>query len=46
MSLEPGLAALAGLLLLHEVITFSAVLALVLVTAASLGATRTGRRPG
>jgi inner membrane transporter RhtA len=46
MSLEPGLAALAGLLLLHEVITISAVLALVLVTVASLGATRTGRRPG
>jgi inner membrane transporter RhtA len=46
MSLEPGLASLAGLLLLHEGMTARTALALVLVTVASLGATRSGRHPG
>ncbi len=46
MSLEPGIASLAGLLLLHEEMTARTGLALVLVTAASLGATRFGRQPG
>jgi inner membrane transporter RhtA len=46
MSLEPGLAALAGLLVLHEVISTRAVLALALVTVASICSTRFSRRPG
>jgi inner membrane transporter RhtA len=45
MSLEPGIASLAGLLLLHEGVTARTGLALVLVTGASLGATRPGRHP-
>jgi inner membrane transporter RhtA len=40
MSLEPGIASLTGLLLLHEGMTARTALALVLVTVASLGATR------
>lgn len=42
MSLEPGIATLVGLLVLHETLTVRAVAALLLVTFASLGATRTG----
>src|SRR5262249_48922875 len=45
MSLEPGIASLAGLLLLHEGMTTRTALALVLVTIASIGATRTGKHP-
>jgi inner membrane transporter RhtA len=45
MSLEPGIATLAGLLILHEVISTRAVLALVPVTVASVCATRFSRRP-
>jgi inner membrane transporter RhtA len=40
MSLEPGIAALAGLLLLHEQLGLRAAVAIALVIAASLGATR------
>ncbi len=40
MSLEPGIAALAGLLLLHEQLGLRAVVAIALVIAASLGATQ------
>jgi inner membrane transporter RhtA len=42
MSLEPGIATLVGLLVLHEGLTPRGVLALLLVTIAALGATRTG----
>jgi inner membrane transporter RhtA len=45
MSLEPGIASLAGLLLLHEGMTTRTALALVLVTIASIGATRSGKHP-
>jgi inner membrane transporter RhtA len=45
MSLEPGIASLAGLLLLHEGMTTRTALALVLVTIASIGATRAGKHP-
>jgi inner membrane transporter RhtA len=40
MSLEPGIAALTGLLLLHEQLGLRAAVAIALVIAASLGATR------
>lgn len=40
MSLEPGIASLAGFLLLHETLTPRTAVALALVTAASIGATR------
>jgi inner membrane transporter RhtA len=40
MSLEPAVAALAGLLVLHEGLTARTLIAIVLVTVASLGATR------
>jgi inner membrane transporter RhtA len=40
MSLEPGIAALVGLLLLHEQLGLRAAVAIALVIAASLGATR------
>jgi threonine/homoserine efflux transporter RhtA len=40
MSLEPGIAALVGLLLLHEQLALRAAVAIVLVIAASLGATQ------
>ncbi|HEU5367939.1 MAG TPA: EamA family transporter, partial [Ktedonobacterales bacterium] len=40
MSLEPGIAALVGVLLLHEQLEARAVVAVVLVTAASVGAAR------
>ncbi len=40
MSLEPGIAALVGIVLLHEQLALRAVAALVLVTAASIGAAR------
>jgi inner membrane transporter RhtA len=43
MSLEPAVAALAGLIVLHEGLSPRAVLAIVLVTLASLGATRSNR---
>jgi inner membrane transporter RhtA len=43
MSLEPGIASLAGFLLLHEGMTPRTALALALVTAASIGATRPTR---
>ena len=46
MSLEPAIASLAGLLLLHEGLTARTALALVLVTVASVGATRTGPTGG
>lgn len=44
MSLEPGIAALAGLLLLHEQIGLRAAVAIALVIAASLGAAQ-ARKP-
>jgi inner membrane transporter RhtA len=40
MSLEPGIAALVGLLLLHEQLGLRAAVAIALVIAASLGATQ------
>ena len=40
MSLEPAVAALAGLILLHEGLTMRTLIAIALVTGASLGATR------
>ncbi len=40
MSLEPGVAALIGIVLLHEQLELRAVIALVLVTVASVGAAR------
>jgi inner membrane transporter RhtA len=40
MSLEPAIASLAGLLLLHEGLTARTAVALLLVTIASIGATR------
>jgi inner membrane transporter RhtA len=40
MSLEPAIASLVGLLLLHEGLTVRTAIALVLVTIASIGATR------
>jgi inner membrane transporter RhtA len=42
MSLEPAIAALIGWLVLHEALELRAVVALMLVTAAAIGATRTG----
>jgi inner membrane transporter RhtA len=45
MSLEPAVAALAGLLFLHEVLSPRQWLAVALVIAASAGATLTSRRP-
>jgi inner membrane transporter RhtA len=45
MSLEPAVAALAGLVFLHEVLTPRQWLAVVLVIAASAGSTLTSRRP-
>jgi inner membrane transporter RhtA len=44
MSLEPAIAALIGWLVLREALELRAVLALVLVTTAAIGATRTGKR--
>ena len=46
MSLEPGIAALVGLLLLHEQPGIRAAIAIVLVTAASLGAARFSKQEG
>jgi inner membrane transporter RhtA len=46
MSLEPAIASLAGLVLLHEGLTARTALALALVTIASVGATRTGPTGG
>jgi inner membrane transporter RhtA len=43
MSLEPGIAALVGIVLLHEQLELRAVIAIVLVTAASVGAARFSR---
>jgi inner membrane transporter RhtA len=45
MSLEPGIAALVGLLLLHERLGLRAAVAIALVIAASLGATQARKRP-
>lgn len=45
MSIEPGVAAILGFIILRQVLGVRAVLALVLVTAASLGASRTGSPP-
>lgn len=45
MSLEPAVAALAGLLLLSETLTLTQWLALACVVIASIGATRAGQRP-
>lgn len=42
MSLEPAVAAVMGFLILHQVLGLRALAAIVLVTAASVGATRTG----
>lgn len=44
MSVEPALAAFAGLIFLHEVLTPLQWLAVALVIAASTGSTLTGRR--
>jgi inner membrane transporter RhtA len=44
MSLEPGIAALVGLLLLHEQLGVRAAVAIALVIAASLGATQVRKR--
>lgn len=44
MSLEPAVAALAGLVFLHEILTLRQWLAVVLVIAASTGSTLTSRR--
>jgi inner membrane transporter RhtA len=46
MSLEPAIASLVGLVILHEGLETRTVLALGLVTIASIGATRPGRRGG
>jgi len=46
MSLEPALAAFAGLVFLHEMLTPPQWLAVALVIAASTGSTLTGRRDG
>lgn len=45
MSMEPGVAAVIGLVVLHEVLGPRDVLALVCVSAASVGATRSARAP-
>jgi inner membrane transporter RhtA len=45
MSLEPAVAAIAGLVFLHEVLSLRQWLAVALVVAASTGATLTSRRP-
>jgi len=45
MSLEPAVAALAGLVFLHEVLSTRQWLAVALVIAASTGSTLTSRRP-
>ncbi|MBV9279389.1 MAG: EamA family transporter, partial [Chloroflexi bacterium] len=42
MSTEPAMAALFGFLVLHEVLGIRALLAILLVTAASVGASRFG----
>lgn len=44
MSLEPAIAALVGWLVLHEMLELRALVALVLVTTAAIGATRGGTR--
>jgi inner membrane transporter RhtA len=44
MSLEPAIAALVGWLVLREALELRAIIALVLVTTAAIGATRTDRR--
>lgn len=44
MSLEPALASLIGVLLLHEALGLREIVAMTLVTAASIGATRFGAR--
>jgi len=46
MSLEPAIAALVGWLVLREALDLRAIIALVLVTTAAIGATRTGKRAG
>jgi inner membrane transporter RhtA len=46
MSLEPGIAALVGIVLLHEQLELHAAIAIVLVTAASVGAARFSKSEG
>ena len=46
MSLEPAIAALVGWLVLREALELRAIIALVLVTTAAIGATRTDKRAG
>ena len=45
MSLEPAVAALSGLIFLHEYLSFYEWLAVVLIIVASAGATFTKRKP-
>jgi inner membrane transporter RhtA len=45
MSLEPAVAALLGLFVLHELLSFRQWLAVALIIAASTGSTLTSRRP-
>jgi inner membrane transporter RhtA len=45
MSLEPAVAALLGLVFLHELLSFRQWLAVALIIAASTGSTLTSRRP-
>ena len=46
MSLEPAAAALAGLVVVHELLSVVQVLAVACVVVASIGATRTGASRG
>ena len=46
MSLEPAVAALLGVVVLHELLSFRQWLAVALIIAASTGSTLTSRRPG
>jgi len=45
MSLEPAMAALSGLIFLHEYLTFYEWLAVTLIIVASAGATLTHKKP-
>jgi inner membrane transporter RhtA len=45
MSLEPAVAALLGVIFLHELLSFRQWLAVVLIIVASTGSTLTSRRP-
>ena len=46
MSLEPAVAALLGVVVLHELLSFRQWLAVALIIAASTGSTLTSRRAG